>query len=280
MLEQRACVGCVCGLRVWAMLLSLLAVMLFFGEQREVRFRDSILVRFVMGIKSGSKPCSILTFQQARLLLAKDPSLAFKNIYDNRIWGTAGNGSGDGSTIDYSERARHILKEFIVEKKIHSVLDAPCGSFHWMPLVLSHFNASGWRLEYTGVDVVDTVIKANAFAYANITNVHFHLADLTKDDLPGGADLIFSRDALQHLSLVQVKAALGTYRKADPKFLLVGSYPFTPTNVDIETGDYQPINLMAPPFNLRPEEVLSEHDQDHKHLLVFTQAQIRNWHHI
>jgi hypothetical protein len=34
---------------------------------------------------------------------------------------------------------------------------------------------------------------------------------------------------------------------------------------------------MSPPFDLHPEEVYSEQTPDHKHLLLYTQEQIRQW---
>jgi len=158
------------------------------------------------------------------------------------------------------------------------MVDAPCGSFFWLPTLFERLTAEKMALaEYIGLDVVKSVVAASAEKYSSSANLHFLVADLTRAELPRGKDLILSRDALQHLSLGQVKDALRAFKKADPKLLLVGSYPSTAVTRDIETGDYSGINLMSPPFDLHPEEVYSEQTPDHKHLLLYTQEQIRQW---
>ena len=141
---------------------------------------------------------------------------------------------------DAAAASAAVLYSFIRENQVKSMVDAPCGSFHWMPSLLHRLNSSGHAVtDYTGLDVVDSVIAPNAAAYAGSSSVRFAVADLTKDALPKGKDLVMSRDALQHLSLEQVKAVLRAFQAADPRFLLVGSYPSTAVNVDITTGDYQ-----------------------------------------
>ena len=215
---------------------------------------------------------------QSRQLLVRDPAAEFSRIYAGKLWSAEGGGSGGGSTMEYTRGTREVLHAFLVEHKIRTMVDAPCGSFHWMPALLHRLEADGAPLTlYTGMDVVSSVIEPLAAAHVNSSSLRFEVKDLTRDALPGGQDLVMSRDALQHLSLEQVKSVLRAFKAADPLFLLVGSYPFTPLNVEIQTGDYQGVNLMAPPFSLWPMEILNEHTPDHKHLLMFTQEQIRLW---
>ena len=214
----------------------------------------------------------------ARSLLLRDPGAEFTRIYANRLWSNEAGGSGGGSTVEYTAGARKVLYNVIKLHNVTTMVDAPCGSFFWLPTLFERLTAENTALvEYTGLDVVASVVAASTEKYAASANLHFLVADLTRDSLPSGKDLILSRDALQHLALEQVKVALRAFQKADPRLLLVGSYPSTAVNYDIETGDYNAINLMSPPFDLHPEEVYSEQTPDHKHLLLYTQEQIRKW---
>ena len=132
----------------------------------------------------------------------------FENIYKNRIWSDLGGGSGAGSTINYTDSVRSILREVINEYSIESMLDAPCGSFIWMPLMLRNvsedFKTRGKRFRYHGVDVVESIIKASKEKYSNESDWDFSVCDFSSQDLPNGYDLVFSRDALQHLSYEKV----------------------------------------------------------------------------
>ena len=65
-----------------------------------------------------------------------EAKVKFGMFYKNFSWGLEASGSGPGSTIEYTKSVREIIKKVINEYSIKSMLDAPCGSFHWMPLVL------------------------------------------------------------------------------------------------------------------------------------------------
>lgn len=123
------------------------------------------------------------------------------------------------------------------------------------------------------------VIAANKEKFAGIPWMAFQVGDFTKDVLPRG-DLIFCRDALQHLALPLIFAALERFAvslSGDPhRYLLVGSYD-TGNNRNISTGDYFSIDLRAEPFNLQPLEVFPElHENGHrpKALLLYTGQQL------
>jgi hypothetical protein len=142
----------------------------------------------------------------------KDPSvkLMFDLIYEKSVWTDEGGGSGPGSTIEFTRNCRQILIDVILEYSIKSMLDAPCGSFLWMPLMLRNVSAKlaaekGIRFKYHGVDVVEKVINESKARYANETrDWEFSVCDFSQQDLPNGYELIFSRDALQHLSYEKV----------------------------------------------------------------------------
>lgn len=136
----------------------------------------------------------------------------FENIYNNLLWGEGGEGSGAGSTIDFTANARMILRSVVDEYSINTMLDAPCGSFHWMPLFLRNvstdYKREGKRFRYHGVDVVESVIKASKAKYSNENDWMFSVCDISTDCLPNGYDLVFSRDSLMHLSYEKVLISL------------------------------------------------------------------------
>ena len=204
-----------------------------------------------------------------------DARSVFNNVYLKSAWGPDGEKSGPGSTILFTAHVREFLDRFIRDNHIKSMVDAPCGSFHWMRHVVDKVEDP--EFTYTGVDVADdVVVRLRELGTPRCT---FARADITADPLPHGADLIFSRDALQHLAPLQIVRALRTFRDAAPRFLAVGGYPRGENRV-ITTGECFLVNLMREPFNLWPEHVTSEWMGDaesKKHILVYTREQVAAW---
>ena len=97
---------------------------------------------------------------------------------------------------------------------------------------------------YLGVDIASDVI-ATVRAKHEKANITFQVGDIT-DDLPA-ADLLISKDVLQHLSNANVQKLLAL----TPRFkysLITNAY--APTNDDCENGDTRPLDIRAAPFNL------------------------------
>ena len=171
-----------------------------------------------------------------------EATIVFGGIYKNHVWGSgeaAGEGSGGGSSFEYTRGVRRILRHFIHKHNVTSMLDAPCGSFNWMPYVIKEFQG----LTYNGYDAAFDVIQrvkdslVVSALNANSTRVHFTAADLSQFVLPNSTDLIFSRDAFQHLPLVDIHAILKIFKQADPRFVMIGSYP-RGVNHRIPMGQY------------------------------------------
>jgi hypothetical protein len=171
----------------------------------------------------------------------------FERVYRERKWGDDGGGSGAGSTVSVTRYARLILELVVHKYALHSIVDAPCGAMVWMPVLLAKLRASVPCLRYTGVDIVRPVIAANVARFAREPWMSFAVADFTVEDLPTPPrSVIFCRDALQHLSMPQVFAALrhmaSSLRGDAGRFLLVGSYSGG-HNRAIRTGEYFHINV-------------------------------------
>jgi hypothetical protein len=103
----------------------------------------------------------------------------------------------------------------LLKYSVDSLLDAPCGGVHssWTGILLPKIKKEIPCFRYHGVDIVASVIRNNTKTFqAPIFRdwVKFSEVDLSSADstLPTGYDMIFSRDAMQHLSLQSVGAAL------------------------------------------------------------------------
>lgn len=203
----------------------------------------------------------------------------FDGAYTNRIWGEKGNGSGDGSEPEGNTYMRRILMYIIQKYNIRSICDAPCGAGKWIDVFLKELSDQGICIRYYGVDVAKEAVESSRKLLEKhkgkheITVVH---GDLTTDPLPQGFDLVFSRDALQHLSYGNIAKCLKNMSDANAKWCIIGGY-WPGENKNIKDGAYFSFNITQHPFLLKPHKIFSEeHDEkeEKKHLFLFTQDMI------
>jgi len=177
----------------------------------------------------------------------------FTRIYATNGWGSAESVSGCGSTLRETRVVRQILPGLIEKYGIQTLLDIPCGDCHW----ISSIDFGGEGRSYIGADIVAELVQKNRASFESAQCTFMHL-DIVRDSLPR-VDLVFCRDCMIHLSNADVLAALQNVRRSGAKFLLATTYTARPTNPDIVTGDWRPINLQAAPFSLpEPLELVSE----------------------
>jgi hypothetical protein len=171
----------------------------------------------------------------------------FATIIENHVWGQGESASGSGSSLEQTAVIRKRLPFLLKRLHAHTLLDAPCGDFHWMKEVdLKEFY-------YIGADVVSHIIEQNKLLYQTAQRVFVH-ADLAHDQLPH-ADLILCRDCLVHFSYQDIMKALRNFKRSGAKYLLTTTFPGW-DNVNIATGGWRPLNLQAPPFSLPEPELL------------------------
>ena len=65
----------------------------------------------------------------------------FSGIYENYGFGSSESRSGPGSTLEETKLLREEIKKLIVKKGIKSVVDIPCGDFHWMKEIVFNFDS-------------------------------------------------------------------------------------------------------------------------------------------
>lgn len=161
--------------------------------------------------------------------------LVFEAIYDHNLWCGEESRSGTGSDTAQTVTAKKILANIINEYNIASMLDIPCGDYHWIRDVKL---PKGF--EYIGADVVGKMIDDNRDKYPD---VRFEKLDIVCDPLPKNLDLIFVRDLLGHLSHFDTVFALDNIRKAKPRYVVATTFPNATDNPHIKTGQWRPINL-------------------------------------
>jgi hypothetical protein len=169
---------------------------------------------------------------------------AFRAIYASNHWG-ASERSGAGASFDQAASVLTQLEALVEQLGVRTLLDVPCGDFAWM----RHLRAD---LPYIGGDVLPELVAANQRHFGG-PNRRFTTIDILRDPLPD-ADLLLCRDCLVHFSFDDIRAALATIGRSRCQWLLTTTFPECDNNEDIVTGDWRPLNLERPPFNLPPPD--------------------------
>lgn len=198
------------------------------------------------------KKLSILSFLFlfiSSLHASQDPAeSAFTSIYQNHVWGTNQNGegsSGGGSTQGNAHLYRCFLENFLKENHIATVIDAGCGDWEFSQLI-------DWRgIQYFGIDIVLSVIERNIQRFSS-PSLHFIHANAIRMDLPA-ADLLVCKDVLQHLPNEDISRFIRQFSKYKHCLITndVDRSSLTSMNSNIRYGEYRPIDLRKPPFNLK-----------------------------
>jgi len=172
----------------------------------------------------------------------------FKKIYEENLWKSGESRSGAGSELANTATLRQELPFVFAKYDIKSMLDLPCGDFNWMKEVDLK------DIVYTGADIVPALIKSNVEQYPDRA---FKVMDIVTSTLPI-VDLIFVRDCLGHLNTPNVHKAIENMKKSGSKYLLTTCFTKYTDNPDIEDGGWKCINLMIPPFLMRPLYLINE----------------------
>jgi hypothetical protein len=165
----------------------------------------------------------------------------FERIYDRNLWGDAESASGGGSGIAATDAIRRELPRLFERYGIRSLLDAPCGDFHWMKHVAVSLD------RYVGVDIVRDLVDRNERLYAT-DRIRFLCADIVADRLPS-ADAVLCRDCFIHLPTRLILSALANFRASGIRFLLLTSDRDVESYHDIPIGSFRRVNFQRPPFS-------------------------------
>jgi len=168
----------------------------------------------------------------------------FTDIYAKNAWGGSDSFSGTGSDLHQTRVIAREIPGLLSDLGAASMLDVPCGDFHWM----SRVDLTG--IDYTGADIVDALIAANQQRHGR-AGLRFRRLNLISDPLPR-VDLVFCRDCLVHLPFADIWAALRNIGRSRSEYLLTTTFTDRTANDDIAMGDWRPLNLECAPFLLPP----------------------------
>ena len=181
-------------------------------------------------------------------LKIRAPQDIFTEYYESNAWGHRASRSGPGSSLEVTIEIRKALPSVWRQLDAKTILDIPCGDFHWMKEIdLSEFY-------YIGGDVVGEIIENNTRRHAG-KNITFGEMNIIEGPLPQ-ADLIICRDCLVHFSFAHIVKSLANIRSSNSKWLMTTHFPETKSNVEIATGQWRPVNLTLPPFNFQEPHIL------------------------
>lgn len=179
-----------------------------------------------------------------KMLTLKNAKERFLKIYKENLWSSKESASGVGSEVASTLPLRKWLILNIKKLKIKSFVDAPCGDFNWMKLVIPEVD-----IKYIGLDIVDDLITKNKNKFES-KKVNFKIANICQDELPS-CDIIMVRDCLFHLSYCDINQFLINLSKTNYKYLLTTNHIVEKgfENTNIITGDFRIIDLFREPFD-------------------------------
>lgn len=181
-----------------------------------------------------------------------DRKETFETIYRENRWNSTESRSGTGSTLDQTILLRRRLPAILSRLNARTLLDAPCGDYHWMKSVTLPDGVA-----YIGGEIVAALV-ADLDARHGRPGVRFIALDIVADPLPA-ADVWLCRDVLFHLSNADILATLRNFAESDISYILTTTYPFGVGNRDIRSGGFRYINLTEPPFSLpRPRRSIDD----------------------
>jgi hypothetical protein len=165
----------------------------------------------------------------------------FASIHATRAWGDCESLSGPGSTRERAAAFLPDLLDLVRSLPVSTLLDAPCGDFHWAEPVADAVES------YVGVDVVPALIASNRHRWRSPRR-RFLCRDIVHQRLPT-ADLVLCRDGLVHLSEADIWLTLRNFQRTGATYFLTTTFVGERDNGDIATGGWRPINLQRAPFS-------------------------------
>lgn len=183
----------------------------------------------------------ISRFRHRLQLRQKKARQIFTEYYNTNRWGDKESLSGPGSRLERTITIREEMPGLVKQFNVNSILDIPCGDFNWMRLI-------DLDIDYIGADIVEKLIKKNQITFGNSRKT-FQTLNIFEDNLPK-VDLVLCRDCLVHFSNADIFRTFRNIKRSGSTYLLTTTMVKRAINRNIITGEFRPINLQKPPFNL------------------------------
>lgn len=200
-----------------------------------------LIERFFLRSRGVAVP-ALYHFDDAVFVDRENVNGVFGKIYRDNLWG---NGSGGGSHPRVNRDYVSFLEELFKRYAIKSVVDLGCGDWQFSKRI-------DWTgIEYTGIDVVESVVVENQERYSR-PNVSFRFVNVLESgfaEVPD-ADLFVTKDVLQHLSNSNVRTILQGALSGKFKYLLITNDFLEGDVLDIPNGDTRPLDIRRSPLNV------------------------------
>eukprot|EP00316_Scyphosphaera_apsteinii_P009637 CAMPEP_0119301296 /NCGR_PEP_ID=MMETSP1333-20130426/3091_1 /TAXON_ID=418940 /ORGANISM="Scyphosphaera apsteinii, Strain RCC1455" /LENGTH=246 /DNA_ID=CAMNT_0007303327 /DNA_START=26 /DNA_END=763 /DNA_ORIENTATION=+ len=181
----------------------------------------------------------------------------FEDVYKYGIWQHGDPSvpkSGTGSTLHRTKSVRASILEVMGMINATLIVDAPCGDVTWMRALFPEFAKR--RIRYIGLDIVRSEIGRLQAEFRGNPMVSFAVANIVTDRTPR-ADLIFSRQSLQHLQAEHNLRVLYQWSRSGSRYLMQTQYTLSDIVPDenynrLSYGAHSRIDFMKAPYNLTP----------------------------
>jgi hypothetical protein len=178
----------------------------------------------------------------------------FEDIYSLQTW-QHGNPSvpksGTGSTLERTKDVRDAILDVLEMINATRIVDAPCGDLTWMRTLFPEFARR--NISYIGVDIVRSEISRLQAEFHKDPMVDFAVVDLVTQPTPR-ADLIFSRQTLQHLQAEDSLRVLHRWSRSGSRYLMQTQYTLSGVPNEnynrLKGGDHARVDFLRPPYNL------------------------------
>ena len=203
-----------------------------------------------------------------------DRAQAFERVYAEGRWTHGPDGARCGSGWSHvesgqGEMALKAVMDVVYSMKIRSIADVPCGDGCFARALTSALHnrtsAEGEpAVEYTGVDIVQSLVATNNERLADASTRFIHADVVASASALPRAELIFSRQMLQHLCNDDVHQFLIHVALSSARYALLTTfqtdYDFVNTDISCASGSFRPQDLTKPPFSLpAPLMLFNEH---------------------
>jgi hypothetical protein len=210
--------------------------------------RNELVINEASPIKMIAYYLTLILAMAYSFTFSNKEDTAFSRIYRDKIWYRgSGKGSSPEMTVDY----RRVLQQYFDDPKYTTYVDFGCGDWQIMSLITIPDTK-----QYIGIDVVNSLITAHRERHAKPNVKFYHASEWTPEMTPN-ADLLIVKDVLQHLSTPRIQEFLTTTL---PKFryaLITNDFGENRRQRNILPGEYRPLDLTAPPFNLQLEPIMA-----------------------